>query len=113
MLSHLPFPSIGRLVLIVGCLLLVLLLALFLLPVYLDITAFVSPVERLLSDIIETPVTVDEVEIDLGLFARLRLRGFMIHAPDESSPPFVRMLSNAVYWSLDLAPPGEAAVSQP
>ncbi len=81
--------SIGRLTLIFLCLGSVLFLALLLLPIYLDVTALKGPIEELLTEIIEAPVTVDEVELNPSLWPTLRLSQIEVEGTGwEEAPVF-------------------------
>lgn len=95
MLARSPLRSTGRLALIVVCLGLVLLLALFLLPVYLDFTGFKGPVEEVLTEVIETAVTVETVEINLSLWPTLRLSGIEVQGSGSAEAPVFTYVRNA------------------
>ena len=89
MVPKIPWYSIGRFSLIVLCLAIVLALVVTVLPIYLDITAIKGPVEELLSDFTEAPVTVREVRLHPSPWPTLRVAGVEVAGSgQESSPPF-------------------------
>jgi uncharacterized protein involved in outer membrane biogenesis len=93
--SRRPLRSIGRLVLIAGCLALVLVLALFLLPVYLDVTAFKGPIEEVLTEIVDAPTTVDEAQLNLSWWPTLRLSGVEVQGTGWENAPLFTAIHRA------------------
>jgi len=90
--SKIPWYSIGRFALIVLCLAIVLVLVVTVLPIYLDITAFKGPVEEILSEVAEAPITVDEIRLHPSLWPTLRVSGVEVAGSEEAdSPPFSRI----------------------
>jgi uncharacterized protein involved in outer membrane biogenesis len=90
--SKIPRYSIGRFALIVLCLAIVLVLVVTVLPIYLDITAFKGPVEEILSEVAEAPVTVGEIRLHPSLWPTLRVSGAEVAgAAGVDSPPFARI----------------------
>lgn len=101
MSSRSPLRSIGRLALIVFCLGSVLVLVLFLLPIYLDITAFKGPVEEFLTDLVEAPVTVAQARLNLSLWPTLRLSRIEVQGSGwEEAPLFTQIESAEIQVSL-------------
>ena len=92
MVSKIPWYSIGRFALIVLCLAIVLVLVVTVLPIYLDITAFKGPVEEILSEVAEAPVTVGEIRLHPSLWPTLRVSGAEVAGSGGvDSPPFSRI----------------------
>ncbi len=95
MVAQGPLHSIGRLGLIIFCLGWVVVLALFVLPIYLDITAFKGPVEDILSDIVAAPVTVADLRLDLSLWPTLQLGNVEVQGSGALDAPLFTHIETA------------------
>lgn len=101
MFANIPWHSIGRFALVIVCLAVVLALIVVVLPIYLDITAFKGPVERILTGIAEAPVTVEHVRLHPSPWPELRVSGVEVAGTrGENPPPFSRIDNVEIRLSL-------------
>ena len=92
MSARITLGSIGRFVLILLCLAIVLLLAVVILPIYLDISLFKGSVEEILTVFAEAPVNVERVELRVSPWPTLRLHGVsVLGSGSAEAPTFARV----------------------